>query len=260
MKKGFFTNQNYIKELSVVEHIILWLNVGLSLVFFIVQLAWLKAYDQWPTWLAFIASVVSIFSVMAGAKQRVICPLLGIVASIFLIFVNWNAKNYLMMIMYVLNIFMQLSSFIIWLKGSNDKISINPKHAKWWVCLIYFVVMVGFIAFFSWMDGQSWWIKFWTFGLKEPIAPTMAERIFDACSLVFMIGCLYPQLKKYDQVWYVYILNDVAMLVQWSLKAAYATNNVDLFTALTLIISTVCMTATCILGLINWKKVQKKQK
>lgn len=260
MSKSFLAKQNFIKELTIPEHIILWLNVLLSFSFFIVQLAWLKAYSQWSTWLAFFATVISIFAVMAGAKQRIICPFLGIIGSILLIFINWNARNYLMMVMYVLNIGMQTWSLIVWLKDSKDKISIKPSHAKWWIISIYLVVLACFIVFFSWMDGQRWWIEFWTFGKKAVIQPSMAERIFDACALVFMVGCLYPQLKKYDQVWYVYILNDISMLIQWCLKASNARNSVDLFNALTMIASTVCMTAVCILGIISWKKSIKSKK
>ncbi|MCQ3908197.1 MAG: nicotinamide mononucleotide transporter [Mycoplasmoidaceae bacterium] len=53
------------------------------------------------------------FSVMAGAKQRILCPFLGIISSIILIFVAWGNKLPGSMIMYGYNIVMQTVVFII---------------------------------------------------------------------------------------------------------------------------------------------------
>ncbi len=248
----FVCKQNYISELSIPEHIILWLNVFLSLTFFIVQLAaWPEehAYANWVTWLTLIATITSIFSVMAGAKQRILCPFLGIVSSILLVAINWGNHLFGGMIMHCFNIVMQTITLIIWYRTSNNKVSIEPKHLKWWIVLIYIIGFLGLSGLFAWMESFPWFYEFWT-GSEQP----WYLNLFDAMVLMFTVAAAFPMFKKYDFVWWIYIITDVAMAATWITKGVIATDPLNQFIAWSMLVSGLSMTATCILGMINWKR------
>lgn len=257
MKTNKFTDfvkkQNYIPELTIAEHIILWLNVALSLSFFIVQLA-KGQYDQWTTWLTFVATVMSIFSVMAGAKQRILCPFLGIVSSILLIAIAWGNQLPGSMIMYGFNIIMQTVVFINWFRTSKNKVTIQPTQLKLWIVLLYILGFFALTGLFAWMEGQYWFYNFW-FNQEEPLHVSI--RIFDAVVLMFTVAAFFPMMKKYDFVWWIYIICDVGIATTWALKAILVDDQ-DIFNCWSMFISGLSMTATCILGMINWRKSLKK--
>lgn len=260
MKKNkfidFVKRQNYIPELTIAEHIILWLNVALSLTFFVVQLVLSSAdkpYAQWTTWLTLIATILSIFSVMAGAKQRILCPFMGVISSIFLILVAWGNKLPGSMIMYGYNIVMQTIIFINWLRTSNNKVTIQPTQLKLWLELLYIAAFFGLTVLFAWVEGIDGFSEFWF--NDEPLP--LSIRIFDAMVLMFTIAALLPMLKKYDFVWWVYIICDVAIATTWALKATLLPEQ-DEFNNWSMFVSGLSMTATCILGMINWRKSLKK--
>ena len=251
--KSFWTKQNYIPELSVIEHIILWMNVGCSLIFFIVQLS----FGQWSnvsTWLSFIASIISIFAVMAGTKKRILCPFLGIVASAFLIALAWIQHVYGSMIMYGLNIIIQVWSFISWYRSSKNKITISPKVIKWWIALLYLLFFVGLTALFTWVESLEGFVWFWS-GHQTKTIQILPIRIFDSANLMFTIACFIPMIKRYDKVWYAYIISDLAICLLWLTKGIVEPSS---FSNWTMFVSGLCMTVTCFLGLFNWKKSQKK--
>lgn len=256
--RDFISKQDYIKALTIPEHIILWINVAASLVFLIIQLAVLKLYANWTTWIAFFASVISIFAVMAGAKQRVICPFLGIIASVFLITIAWYNHLYGSTIMYGFNIIMQVTSFIIWYKESKNKICIEPRHAKWWACLIYIAIFIGLTALFTWIEGISGFAKFWS-GNDQAVPESLHIRIFDSAVLMFTVAGFLPMIKKYDQVWWVYIICDVSIAILWLLKGIENTDPDNAYQIWSTFTSGVCMTATCVIGIINWKRSLRRQ-
>lgn len=249
----FVSKQNYICELSIVEHVVLWLNVALSLTFFIVQMILskeTKPYAQWTTWLTLVATITSIFAVMAGTKQKIICPFLGIVSSILLIFVAWGNKLPGSMIMYGFNIIMQTTIVIIWYKTSKNKITIEPTQLKWWIAALYIIGFFGLSALFAWLEGQDWFYSFW---FNTNGAMPLPIRIFDAIVLMFTVAAFFPMVKKCDFVWWVYIICDVAIATTWALKATMV-NDTDVFNCWSMFVSGLTMTATCILGIINWRK------
>ena len=264
MKTNKFTDfvkkQNYIPELTIAEHIILWLNVALSLSFFIVQLAcWPgdKKYADWATWLTLISTITSIFSVMAGAKQRILCPFLGIISSIMLMAIAWHNKLFGSMIMYGFNIIMQTITLVIWYRGSSNKVSIEPKHLQLWIVIIYIIGFIGLSFLFAWIQHFDWFYTFWYGGQQEQASP-FHLRMFDAMVLMFTIAAAFPMFKKYDFVWWVYIITDVAIASTWISKGITEVNPGNQFNCWSMLASGLCMTATCILGMINWRKSLKK--
>lgn len=249
----FVKNQNYIPELSVVEHIILWLNVACSLAFFIAQLS-MGDFANPSLYLSFVASFISIFAVMAGAKKKIICPFLGIVASIFLIALAWFQHVYGSLIMYGINIVMQIWSFVTWYKSSKNKINIQPKDVKWWIALLYLLIFVGLTALFTWVESIPGFVHFWS-GNPQAVPEELSIRIFDSANLMFTLACFIPMVKRYDKVWYTYIISDLAICCLWLTKGILAPT---VFTNWTMFISGLCMTITCFLGLINWQKSKIK--
>ncbi len=251
----FVAKQNYISELSIAEHIILWANVVLSLTFFIVQLAYFKTYGQWQTWLTFLSSVISIFSVMGGAKKRIICPFLGIIASILLIIISYGNRLFGSMITYCFNMLMQAVTLVIWYRTSTDKVSIKPKHWQWWLVLIYIVGFLGLSVLFAWIEGIPTFCDFWNDGQQQE----WYLRLFDAMLLMFTIAAAFPMFKKYDFVWWTYIIADIAMAAMWITKGIQATSLEEQFHDWTMLVCGLSMLATCILGLINWTKSSRNK-
>lgn len=255
----FVSKQNYIKELSIVEHIILWLNVTLSVTFFIVQMILSSAdkpYAQWTTWLTLISTVMSVFSVMAGAKQRILCPFLGIICSILLIFVAWGNQLPGSMIMYGFNIIMQTVVLINWYRTSKNKVSIEPTQLKLWAVILYVLGFFALTALFAWIEGFQSFNRFWFHTDDKPMP--LVIRIFDALVLMFTVAAFLPMMKKYDFVWWVYIICDAGIATTWALKASLLSDQ-NTFNCWSMFVSGLSMCATCILGIINWRKSLKSK-
>jgi len=257
MQKGFWKKQLYIKELSLIEHIILWSNVILSVALFIAQIIVEKSYGQWVVWLTLIASIMSIFSVMAGVKKRPLCPLIGIVASMILLPIAWYKQIYGTMIMFGLNIIIQTVSFITWMKNANNKTAtITPKEVQWWQAVIYLVIIVGLIAVFAWMEHFQWFQDFMS-GQKGIDIPPIQNRIFDAAVLMLTLGCCLPMILRLKGVWIMYILNDAAQVCLWICKICQQPSD---FSSWIMLVSVSGLLATSILGLVRWYLLDKNNK
>lgn len=254
----FVAKQNYIRELSIVEHIILWLNVALSITFFIVQMVITrdeKPYANWVTWLTLISTIGSVFSVMAGAKQRILCPFLGIICSIILIFVAWGNGLPGSMIMYGFNIIMQTICFINWIRTSKNKVSIEPTKIKTWIVIVYIIGFFALTALFAWVETIPAFYNFWFGGTVTEQLP-IPVCVFDAMVLMFTVAAFFPMIKKCDFVWLIYIICDAAIAVTWALKASLIPGQ-NTFNAWSMFISGLTMMATCVLGIINWRRSLK---
>lgn len=253
----FVSKQNYISELSIAEHIILWLNVALSLSFFIAQMVMFRdkqPYAQWTTWLTLISTIGSVFSVMAGAKQRIICPFIGIICSILLIAVAWGNQLPGSMIMYGFNMVMQTIVFIIWYRTSKNKITIQPTQLKLWFVIVYIIFFFGLTALFAWIEGIEAFSQFWFRADPMPLP----IRIFDAMVLMFTIAACFPMLKKCDFVWWIYIICDTAIATTWALKATMVADE-NIFNAWSMFVSGLSMCATCVIGIVNWRRSLKNK-
>lgn len=256
--KTFLSKQNYLKELTILEHILLWLNVITSLVFFIIPLCWGK-WAEAKTWLACISSILSIFAVMGCAKERVIGPFFGFVASILLIALAWINHAYGSMIMYCINIIIQGGSVIAWSRASKDKVSIAPKHVKTWITIIYLAVFVGLTGLFAWVEGLPGFVEFWSGG-SQTIPESWPVRIFDSAILMFTIAGLVPMFKRYDLSWYTYIFANTAICLLWLTKGieAIQSGTGNQFDCWTMFFSGLCMTAVDFIGLFNWRRSIKR--
>lgn len=257
MKANFFKTQNYIKELSVVEHIILWLNVALSLAFFIASLAVNKqAVKDWTVWVACLTSIGSIFSVMAGVKKRPLCPLLGIICSVLLIAVAWKNHLYGNMIMYGVNVVIQSVSLATWMKDSKQTGKITPKAFPTWAIIVYLIGFAILAGLFAWMEGFDWFYGFWSGGSQTEPNPVVVN-IFDAITLMFILSTCLPMIKKYDWVWYTYMINDIGLMGVWIAKIVYGASNP--LQCATMVTSATFMLITNILGILNWRKSKKSK-
>lgn len=198
-------------------------------------------------------TILSIFSVLAGVKKRILCPFLGIICSIGLILVAWYNKIYGNMIMYGVNIIINGFTLFTWLKTSDNKIDIKPRDAKCWHCIIYFIILLGLSILFTWIQSFEWFYRFWGNWQKE--ASPLWIRFFDSCTLIFTIGCFIPMIKRYKQVWYVYLIVDIALLITWLLTITMTNVPKDVFlTGLSMIVSSISMLITNIFGILNWSK------
>lgn len=258
MKNKFIYNQNFIKELSVKEHIILWVSVALSLGLFIAQLVCVdNAYKDWTTYVATFSTIVSVFSIMAGIKKKILYLYLGIVANLLLICINWWFYNYGSMITYIFNLVIQVISLFTW--GKNNKTGvIQPKKDKWWFILVYLLSFLLLAALFTWLFGLEGFSKFWS-GDPQTKPKQLVLRIFDALALVYILAVCYPMITKKEWVWYPYVIVSSSMIVLWILELCMRPLNLkDKLQAYTLIINSTDMLICNILGILNWK-TNKKQ-
>lgn len=260
MGKNFLSKQNFIPELKLSEHIILWSNVVISIILFLIQMIMITPKDTFEiiiSCITCIMTILSIFSVMAGVKKRILCPFLGIVCSLGLVFVSWYNRLYGNMIMYIINIVINTFTLIVWFKSSENKINIEPKQATWWICIIYFLFFLSLSVLFTWIQGFEWFYKFWDEKQKEPFI--LWIRFFDSCTLIFTLGCFLPMIKRYKQVWYVYIIIDTSLLLTYLLKITIYdfSEKAKLLNDLSIIASSISMLITTIFGILNWSKKSK---
>lgn len=260
MGKNFLSKQNFIPELKLSEHIILWTNVVISIIFFLIQMIMFTPKDTLGIIIGCITcimTILSIFSVMAGVKKRILCPFLGIVCSLGLVFVAWYNGLYGNMIMYTINIVINTSTLIVWFKSSENKINIEPKQAIWWICIIYFLFFLSLSVLFTWIQGFEWFYKFWN-NKNQDGPSSLWIRFFDSCTLIFTLGCFLPMIKRYKQVWYVYIIIDTSLLITWILKITIDDfSKATLLNGLSMIASSISMLITTIFGILNWSKKSK---
>ncbi len=259
MKKGSFANfvkkQNFIKDLSPIEHIFLWTGCGICLIIFIVEVSLFKeSASNWTTWFTLFSSILLIMFIYAGSQKRVICPLLGIIAGAFLLSVSWKQHLYGLMIMQCINIIIRIISLIMWKRNAKDTGKIKPKEIKWWIAIIYIAVFVGLSFLWAWMEQFDWFYKFWSGGSQTEPKP-YPIRIFESLSLMFVIANIVPMIKGFKFTWWLYLLCDASTAITWALTATmsqYSGLTPEIFNCWSSFASYICMMASCSLAIINW--------
>lgn len=253
----FVKKQNFIKELKLYEHIILWTTCVLSLAFFITQLVLFKdAITDWTIWLTMFASISSIMFLISGSKKKIICPIIGLIGAIFLFATSWERHLFGFVIMQGCNIATQIVTLIFWVKHSENKSTIKPKRLPLWFVLVYTAIFVGLSFAFAWMEGQDWFYKFWS-GDPHAISQPYSIRIFESLSLMLIVGTFFPMIKGYSLTWWLYAMCDVTMAITWLLRALTSAEGglvPEVFNCWSTFASNICMLVTCVIPILNWRK------
>ncbi len=257
----FVKKQNFIKDLSLIEHIFLWTGCGICLTIFIIELCLFPSEaSDWITWLTLFSSILLIMFIYAGSQKRIICPLLGIVAASFLLAISWKKNLYGLMIMQGVNIITRIVSLIMWKHSANDEGKIKPKEFKWWIVVIYITIFVGLSFLWAWMEQFDWFYKFWSGGSQTEPKPYFIT-IFESLSLMFVLANIVPMIKGYQFTWWLYILCDASTAITWALTATtgqYSGFTPEAFNCWSTFASYICMMASCSLAIINWYRPVKK--
>ena len=165
------------------------------------------------------------------------------------------------MIMYGCNIVIQTWSLIAWIKNQNKnrKGIVQPSKTRWWIILIYILIVAGITVGFAFIEGIEGFYKFWSGGSVTEQQPFIM-RLFDATNLIFTLACVFPMIKRYNWVWITYIICDIGIAGTWICKAILDSHSlVQQFQCWTMVVSGLGMLATCIVGLFNWNKALKNK-
>lgn len=260
--KSFVSKQNFIKELNVVEHIILWCGCAICLTCFITEVVLFKeAIKNWVTWLTMISSILSIAFLFAGSKKRIICPIFGLIGAIFLFAISWQKHLYGFVIMQTCNIITQTVTMITWSRSSTDKGTIEPKRLKTWVSIVYVSCFIGLAFLFAWIESLEAFYKFWSGGTQtEP--KSYPIRLFESLSLMFIIAGFFPMIKGYSLIWWLYAVSDITMATTWVLNAISLSGSgltAEVFNCWSTFASNICMLSTCCVSIYNWRKSNSKE-
>jgi len=253
--KEFWVKQNFFKELNLIEHIVVWTSLAVTIAIFVYDLT-IKYFQPYP-YLAFLASILNIFSVAALIKRKPLFPLLGMIASIVIVPVCWHEHTYAMMFMYEINVITLLISFITWTKNSDKTASVKPRTVKWWQSLIYCLILAALIGLFTWVEGlqsyQDWMAPEQT---PKPVAiPPWYFRMFDSASLMISVGMLVPLALRLKNIFPLYIAGNAVQIATWIIKLSAKPGDIH---AWMLLINVFVFLAFNILGIINWRKSENK--
>lgn len=250
--------QIFIKSLTKFEICILLVILVVSIIFSVLNIFFGESRELWEPYLALFAMLCSIASCIFAAKKMILTFPIGIIGSIFMIPVYYIQNLIGLMIMHIFNCFMQIILWITWYKASDNKINIKPKKATALMCIIYFLCLCVCTAIFTYIETFPWFQNFWTRktdGVMELNVSVesinVAKLVFDAGSLIFTIGVFYPLIKKYNQVWWLYLLIDLFGLIVWTIKLC--NGEARNFTAWFMIIKILSMTSLSLVSMHNWK-------
>lgn len=258
--KNFVVQQNFIKELNIREHLILWLGCLVCLACFVAQVILFKsAIKNWVTWFTLISSIFSIMFIFAGSKKRIICPILGLIGAVFLMAVSWQKHLYGFVIMQACNIITQTVTLITWSRSSANKITIEPREMKLWISIIYVLFFIGLAFIFAWVESLEGFYGFWSGWTQKEPKPYVI-RLFESLSLMFIVAGFYPMIRGYTIIWWMYAAGDITMAITWVLTALTLFGSgltPDVFNCWSTFTSNICMLISCFVPIYNWWTVKQ---
>jgi nicotinamide mononucleotide transporter PnuC len=234
-----------------------WLEKLLLLINFIITLGLLiyqcisGGVNDWKTWVAFIANIFNIVSVILATKKHISCFIWGLLAVIGFGGVAFGSQATGNVILYwIFYIPAQLFALYLWRKNSTNKIEVKPTTINGWQIIVTIIGSVGLIALFSWIETLSGFQNFW-YG-KNAIAYSSLTYILDAAVLILSIVMTIFTWCRFKERWYVSILVDVCQIALWS--AIIYHSGIDDISSWIMIVSSITMMVSAIYGVFNWQK------
>lgn len=246
--------QVFIKSLTKFEICVLITNLVVGITLSVLNIFYGNNKNTWTPYLALFAMLFSIISCIFAAKKMILAFPTGIIGSIFMVPINYVNGLIGLMIMYIFNCIMQIILWIVWYKTSDNKIDIKSKKASTLKCAIYFLCLCICTAFFTYIETFEWFQNFWCQDPQQEKSLgiiDVTKLVFDAGTLIFTIGVFYPLIKKYNQIWWLYLLIDLFTFIVWTINLCQ--KGVNDFTAWFMIINTLSMTSLSLVSLHNWK-------
>ena len=192
-------------------------------------------------WLTIITSLVGIFCALFLAKGLVIGQFFGIAIALLYSIVSFKNGFYGEMLIYLFIMFpMYIWGIIEWLKHKNKETkSVEINSIKWKEWLIVAICsIVIFIGFYFLLKALN---------TKELIVSTL--------SVVDNIFAIYLLARRSKYGFVSYIVNDLILIVLWGIPVVQG----NLF-LLAMLINPIVNLVNDTYGIINWTKMQRKQK
>lgn len=199
-------------------------------------------FAQEKSYLSLIGTLFGIITCFAYSKVWVIAPMVGCVNNILYIILSFTQRFYGEAIIYLfLQMPIVIYQIVDYLKNKNKDdqtvVNVNKVGKKEYLLMIP-VILVLTVGFY--------------FLLK---ALNTNELIISTFSLVTSLIASYLMLRRSPYYAIGYLLNDVVLIVLWSMTIASSG-----LTYLPTLIGFVVFMANDIYGFINWKIQEKKQK
>ncbi|MDR0674934.1 MAG: nicotinamide riboside transporter PnuC [Mycoplasmataceae bacterium] len=207
--------------------------------------------NDWKTWLAFVANIFNIVSVILATKKHISCFIWGLLAVIGFGGVAFGSQATGNVILYwIFYIPAQLFALYLWRKNSNDKIQVKPTTINGWQIVVTMVCTVGFIILFSWIETINKFQSFW-YG-KNIVAYSTLTYILDAAVLILSIVMTIFTWCRFKERWYISVLVDTCQIALWS--AIVYHKGISDISGWIMIISSITMMISAIYGVFNWQK------
>ena len=193
-------------------------------------------------WYVFVSTLLGLFYVFTQAKGKVVTQFLGVVYFWFYIIVSYTQKYYGEALLYLLVMFpMYVYGIIHWLKNRDKKDNIvivksNLSIKEWLISILCFIpIAVGAYFLLKMLNTSMLLISFLSF-----------------CSMLPAVYLLIRRCK-WNQV--AFLLNDLIVILLWLLLAIQKD-----MSFLPMFIYHLFQIAYDIYGLVEWIKLEKKQK
>ena len=230
----FFLGDNMIKSIKSLTkfEIILWL---VSVI--VVTVSFVVAPDNVLT---YIASLIGVTALIFVAKGFVLGQILSVVFAVFYGIISFHFKYYGEMITYVfMTAPMSIMSMISWIKNPYKdtlEVTVNKINKKQVLIVLILSIIVTIVFYFI---------------LK---ALNTANLIFSTISITTSFIAVSLSFLRSPYYALGYAANDIVLIILWSLASIQDISYIPM------IMCFVMFLVNDLYGLINWKKMQKKQK
>ena len=192
--------------------------------------------------LSLTTSLLGIITVLCTAKGLVVAPVINIIYNVIYILLSFSQQYYGEVIIYLfLMMPINIMTIISWLKNKSKEnksiVNINKVKNKEYLYLAIGTIFVTTCFYFL------------------LAALNTNELIISTISFIPSIVASYLLLRRSSNYAVVYIINDIILIILWSLTIK---NNGTEF--LTMVLTFFIFFINDIYGFINWKRIEKKQK
>ncbi len=191
-------------------------------------------------WLSLTTSLMGIIAFFCVAKGFFIAPILSICQSVLYLILSVSQNFYGEMILAAFYIILNIFTIFLWIKNRNKEdrnyVEVNKINKYEYILIFPVLALVGLGCYFM---------------LK---AFNTSELLTSTFSMMASLASAYLVLRRSSYYSVGYIINDVIVVVLWSLTI----KNVGL-EFLPTIVGSALYFVNDIYGLVNWKIMEKKQ-
>ncbi len=215
------------------EERLLWL---FSLVFIALSFV---IFDR-ENYMALLASLVGVTSLIFGAKGNPIGPLLSIIFSLIYGIISFSCRYFGEVILYWgITAPMSFVSLVAWLKnpynGKRNEVKVNKISGKEIFFMSFFVIAVTVLFYFI--------LK--CFGTENLYLSTF--------SVTVSFAAIYLTFRRSPYFAIVYAVNDIVLIALWTLAAAKDISYISV------VICFIVFLVNDIYGFINWRRIFERQ-